>query len=169
MYAARRSRWTRSATASACSSPASWSLWSAPAFTRATPSACIPSFSISEKVKSDHPGLYRKAGAGHRHRRTVQRPVHRGPRGKRLYHRGQSRARRGRCPFFPRRRDTALRTSPPRSVWAAAWPSRAMTELYPKERERYYVKAPVVLLLQAGRDGRLPVAGDEVHGRGHRL
>ena len=43
---------------------------------------------------------------------------------------------------------------------------------YPAEKARYYVKVPAFsfsFLLQAARHGRLPVPGDEVHGRGHRL
>ena len=46
------------------SSRASWSTWSAPASTRATRSASIRTFSVSEKVQGCHFGLYPAGWAG---------------------------------------------------------------------------------------------------------
>ena len=46
---------------------------------------------------------------------------------------------------------------------------QGITELYPPEKKRVVLQGAGVLLQQARRAGRLPLPGDEVHRRGHRL
>ena len=124
--AARRWRWTPSAMGGRCSCRASWSWWSAPACTPATPSAStrpIPSARRSGRRSWTTPGGWVWASASSAcstcstswiRRRTSM----------------SSRsipARPGRCPSFPRPRPAASRISRRRSCWENPCASRALT------------------------------------------
>jgi carbamoyl-phosphate synthase large subunit len=72
-----------------CSCPASWSWSSAPASTPATRSASIRPSRQRPRQGDDSRLHPKRLGLGHRHRRAVQHPVHRGRKDERLRHRGQ--------------------------------------------------------------------------------
>ena len=168
---ARSWRSTPSATAGTSSSPASWSWSSARASTPATRSASTrPSQRLatrSRRRSSTTPvklglgigivGLYNIQFIVRRQRRTStssrSTPV-----------------RRARCPSSRRPRACSWPTSP-RSVILGHSLQRAghhRAVLRP-EKQRWYVKAPAFSFSKIRGRGRLPLAGDEVHRRGHRL
>ena len=142
-HAARNWRWTPSATARTCLSPASWSMSSARVSIRATRISVYPTFSVSAEGQGHDHRLHGEARPRHRHRRPLQHPVHRRRQRRTCTSSRSIPARRARCRSSPNRpavpmADIATQRDSGRE------PERTGHHrgISARRRRRWYVKAP---------------------------
>ena len=168
-HRARSWRWTPSATARTSSSPASWSMWSARASTRATRSASIRPSASARRPRTRSSTIRSNSGLRHRHRGPLSTSSSSSTKTTRSMSSRSTRVRRVPCRSSPRRRACPWRDIATQVILGKTLARAGHHRSLRHGEETLVRQGPGLLVLQDPRHGRLPVARDEVHRRGHRL
>ena len=114
----------------------------------------LSDFQRLAKSQGDDHRLYGQTGSRHRHRRPLQHPVHRATAATTSTSSRSTPVRRARCPSSRRPRACSMADIATQVILGHSLREQGITEVYGREKQRWYRQGAGLLLLEDPRGGR---------------